>query len=82
MVTDPGSPGLFGGGLLPSIGGALTSFISPALGSLGNTGGNWLKNSLGGNKVGQNSLPSFQNASPQSNNGFSSSLPNFNSNMR
>jgi hypothetical protein len=74
MVTQPGSEG-FLSNIAPAIGTALGSFGGPLGAAAGGMAGNWLKNSFGGNKVGQNSLPNFQSASPQSNNGFNSSLP-------
>lgn len=55
MVTDPGSAGLFG-----NAGNALSSFLSPLSGKAFN----WMSNSLGGTKVGRNTLPSFTSSSP------------------
>lgn len=66
MVTQPGTEGL----LAPLAGAAATAAFGPAAGQLGYQAGNWLKNSLGGNKVGMNSGP-YQSsdipASPQFN---------------
>jgi hypothetical protein len=59
MVTEQGTPGLFGNAA-PAVGSALGSFGAPlASGAMGLIGsaGNWLKNSFGGNKVGTNSDP-------------------------
>ncbi|CAB4132643.1 hypothetical protein UFOVP256_61 [uncultured Caudovirales phage] len=76
MVTRQGAEGLLSN-LAPAIGtGIGAAFGGPAGagigGGLGNLTGNWMKNSLGGNKVGANTIPDWQNApaSPTSSNGF------------
>lgn len=56
MVTQPGSEG-FLSNVSPAIGTAIGSFAGPAGAAAGNVAGNWLKNSFGGNKVGQNTSP-------------------------
>ena len=56
MVTEPGTEG-FLSQVAPAIGTALGSFAGPAGAAAGGLAGNWIKNSFGGNKVGQNSSP-------------------------
>lgn len=82
MVTQPGSEGLLASAA-PAIGTALGAFGGPVGSAIGGMAGNWLKNSLGGNKVGANSS-AYQSsgtgvaASPKLNGGSGGfQLPNF-----
>lgn len=82
METDPGSEGLLSN-LAPAIGtGIGAAFGGPIGASLGGSAGNWLKNSFGQSKVGQNSSPygnSQASAQPNINSGMGGgfNLPNF-----
>lgn len=60
MVTEPGSEGLLGA-LAPALGTAAGTFLGgPAGGAAGYAAGNWLSNSMGGNKVGANTIPNWK----------------------
>lgn len=64
MVTQPGSEGLLAAAA-PAIGTALGSFAGPLGAAAGGMAGSWLRNSFGGNKVGENSSP-YGNLASQS----------------
>lgn len=73
MTTQPGTEGVLSQ-LAPAAGTAIGSFFGgPAGGAAGNMAGNFLKNSFGGQKVGQNSSP--YGSTPMQNSNFK--LPNF-----
>jgi hypothetical protein len=67
MVTQQGSPGLLSN-LAPAIGTGIGAAVGGPIGAgIGGGAGNLFKNSFGGNKIGQNTIPDWQNtsASPQ-----------------
>jgi hypothetical protein len=74
-ITEQGSEGLLAAAA-PAIGTAIGSFAGPAGTAAGNAAGNWFKNSMGGNKVGQNSSP-YGSGQPQASPGGGFRLPNF-----